>query len=103
MFMSGLVEGVSCCQPWCVAECRTVTKQGASRVKLSLSDGTFMITGLVATDCREGSLSDLSSNSVIQVTEFILQDVSKPCAPANPIVVLGFPSCQSYPLRVCGV
>ena len=101
--MSGLVEGVSCCQPWCVAECRTVTKQGASRVKLSLSDGTLMITGLVATDCSEGNVTDLSNNSVIQVTECLLQDLSKPCAPANLIIVLVFPSYQSCPLRVFGM
>lgn len=50
-----------------------------------LSDGSFMITGLVAHDCSEGNVTDLQNFSVIKVTEYIMQELTsnKPCVPAR--------------------
>ena len=66
-------------------------------MKLCLSDGTVMITGLVATDCSEVNASDLSNNSVIQLTECMVQDIGKTCAPAN---LIDCPRCLYCPLLV---
>lgn len=72
----------------CRAEVRTVKRGGQERVKLMLSDGGLIITGLVSHDCNQGTIADLTNLSIIKVTEYIVQELksTKPCVPGSTSV-----------------
>jgi hypothetical protein len=61
------------------AELRNVQKQDTLRVKLSISDGSQWMTGILATQCT----SSVQIYSVIEVNQWMVQEVSshKPCDP----------------------